>query len=205
MKNCGPDLLWDRKNDEMVSGQNDQLAQIQSNCQYAVRHILGWLLRCQWTSFTHHTHDPLNPRDRQHQHNINPLNVLLLLCPEIHTSRYKLTCSACADLCSCLMGHYAHCVVGVAWQFWCHIMCCACLWYTSAGHAHLRFCNLEPWTLWVGWTYECMIVSVFIAILIIVQYRSSETYRHIKGDVGTVWKLESLRRTTLQKNFAEEY
>lgn len=47
MKNCGPDLLWDRENDEMVSGQNDQLAQIQSNCQYAVRHILGWLLRCQ--------------------------------------------------------------------------------------------------------------------------------------------------------------
>lgn len=71
------------------------------------------------------------------------------------------------------------------------------IWGALAGRA-----PLDIWNLAIAW-HECTIVSVFIAILKILQHKSSETYRYSEEDVARVRKLETLReKNTLGEVFS---
>lgn len=51
----------------LSTGQNN----IRCNCHWEVGHLLGWRFSYNWTAYTrlHYTHNPLTPKDLQHQHN----------------------------------------------------------------------------------------------------------------------------------------
>lgn len=71
------------------------------------------------------------------------------------------------------------------------------IWGALGGRAPLDIWNLDIAR------HECTIVSVFIAILKILQHKSSETYRYSEEDVARVRKLKTLReKNTLGKVFS---